>query len=82
MFLNQRSRRIAALVVTVFLLAVLPAAAGGHGKSQTTQVAKQADRVWEGLFARVLAWLVNPWSGGREIAMSDTSSQIDPLGQH
>jgi len=80
MFLNQRSRRTAALVVAVLLLAVLPAAAGGT--AQVTPVAKPADGAWEKLVAQVLAWLGSPWSGGQPTSMLDTSPQIDPLGLH
>jgi hypothetical protein len=74
MFLNHRSRRIAALVVTVFLLAALPAAAGGAAT-------RGSGSAWEGLVARVLAWLGSPWDGSPSISSTDSGSQIDPLGQ-
>jgi len=83
MFLNQRSRRTAALVVAVLLLAVLPAAAGGSGKPQTKQAAvKPAGGIWEGLLARVIAWVGGPWDGISDVAGADSSANIDPLGQH
>ena len=82
MFLNQRSRRTAALVVAVFLLAALPAAAAGSGKPQTQAAAKQAGGIWEGLLAQVLAWVGSPWSGISMVAGADSSANIDPLGQH
>jgi hypothetical protein len=72
MFLNHRSRRIAALIVTVFLLAALPAAAGGAAT-------RGSGTAWEGLVARVLAWLGSPWDG--TVSSADSGSQIDPLGQ-
>jgi hypothetical protein len=74
MFLNHRSRRIAALVVTVFLLAALPAAAGGAAT-------RGSGTAWEGLVARVLAWLGSPWDGGLSVSSTDSSANIDPLGR-
>ena len=79
MFLNQRSRRIAALVVTVFLLAVRPAAAGGHTPVRASSGYAAG---WQDLVARVLAWLSAPWDGGAAVAGIDSSANIDPLGQH
>jgi hypothetical protein len=78
MFLNHRSRRIAALIVTVFLLAALPAAAGGAAPRM--RAARGADTAWEGLVTRVLAWLASPWDGDLSAASTDSGSQIDPLG--
>ena len=80
MFLNQRSRRTAALVVAVLLLAALPAAAGGT--AQVAPATKPADGAWEKLISQILAWLGSPWDGGQPNTMLDTSPQIDPLGQH
>ncbi|HEX3527180.1 MAG TPA: hypothetical protein VH988_08945 [Thermoanaerobaculia bacterium] len=81
--MNQRSRRTAALVVALFLLAALPAAAGGSAKPQTAQTAAQkAGGIWEGLLARVIAWVGGPWQGTSAVAGTDSSANIDPLGQH
>ena len=84
MFLNQkRSGRTAALVVALFLLAALPAAAGGSANPQTAQTATQSTGgLWEGLLAQVIAWVCGPWTGTPAVAGTDTSANIDPLGQH
>lgn len=78
MFLNHRSRRIAALIVTVFLLAALPAAAGGAAPKM--RASRGSGTAWEGLVAGVLAWLGSPWDGSLSAASTDSGSQIDPLG--
>jgi hypothetical protein len=80
MFLNQRSRRIAALIVTVFLLAALPAAAGFA--SPEMRAPSRPESIWDGFLARALAWLGSPWGGASSTATSagDSGSQIDPLG--
>lgn len=79
MFLNRRSRGIAALVVTVLLLAALPAAAAGVA-SPERRTARRVESVWDGFLARVLGWLGNPWTGAPSSSTGDSGSQIDPLG--
>jgi hypothetical protein len=80
MFLNRRSRGIAALVVTVLLLAALPAAAGVASPEMRT--ARRVESFWDGFLARALAWLGGPWGGAPATTSSsgDSGSQIDPLG--
>jgi len=62
----------------MFLLAALPAAAGGA----TPRHAPQGLVTWQGLVARVLAWLSHPWDATSALAANDSSANIDPLGQH
>jgi hypothetical protein len=66
MFRNHRSRWTVALVVAVLLLAALPAAAGQTAKTRGPGIG------WGRLVGQVVAWLIRP----------NTSSYIDPLGQH
>jgi len=62
----------------LLLLAALPAAAGGN----SAQHASRGFGTWQGLVARVLAWLSHPWDAGEALAANDSSANIDPLGQH
>jgi hypothetical protein len=76
MFRNHRSRWIVAMVVLVLLVSALPAAAGPT-KARTPTAG------WEKLVSQVIALLIRPWKGlNGATASPDTSSYIDPLGQH
>jgi hypothetical protein len=57
------------MVVFVLLLAALPAAAGQTAKPR-------GSAGWEKVVAQVIAWL------GRGLISPNTSSYIDPNGQH
>jgi hypothetical protein len=71
MFRNHRSRWTVAMVVVVLLLAALPAAAGQTAKTRGPEAR------WGRIVTQVLAWL-----GGGLIISPQSSSYIDPNGQH
>jgi len=76
MFRNHRSRWTVAMVVVVLLVSALPAAAGPAAK------ARKPEAGWEKLVIQVISWLGSPWKGGPIPSSTDTSSYIDPNGQH
>jgi hypothetical protein len=79
MFRNGRNRWMMAMAVVVLLLAALPAFAGDSPRAVRGSAGVEA--VWDGLKARVLAWFGISWNGDSSVLATDSSSQIDPLGQ-
>jgi hypothetical protein len=74
MFRNHRNLFTSALILALFLLTSLPAAAAGASQM------KSGEGAWENLVSRVLSWLGGPGSGLSAL-WGEYSSMIDPNGQ-